>query len=748
MQNVTTQNFRDGGVTPPWRTIGDWHTENGDATARDRSCLACELPEPYRRVEIEFEVSAEDADTVCASIDRYCFSLATETGGVSAVTGNLGRIVGQAPSLRLPLDTWQRICVGSDPEGVWLGVEGEAPIRFADAQAPACVSDVSIHGTRGMRVRNIVLTGEPLPQSDRPRPRQPARFSFAMAVDFPGDLVVASRPFEEQDLRALVAKLDEWGIRRIYWMYNGEKRFGMWDQFALFFPHIADRAKATFENVSSPLSVVVDEAHRRGMEAYAIVKPFDLANNLKSLPDDPSRLPPGPKRLWRPGGYCTKVPPFLMEHPDLLMQRHPYGTDPSLHDKVVRKIKIYSHDDAPFRFTPSDMSLLVSDDNETYRPYPKPVRCEEVVEERSEVIPHWAGNRAGPSKTRVRALMLDGLELTEKYFAVKLPTDRPGAQLTNRLAALAELFTEGDESIPFTLGLEVQSSLVGENGGWAWRQTTLEEGGANFEHKFGVPAFCSHRLGMCSWWAIDHSCDFLAFCRGKGRLMYALSFAHEESRRFLQGYVRECLKTGVDGVDIRLNSHNSTIEPQAYGFNAPIVEEFRKRYGVDVLTEDFDWHAWQSLQGEYLTQLMRDISALLRQEGRAPQVHLGYFTTMSEREPCFMNIHHDWASWLKEGLVDAITHKDDSVNSPLCAQIRELPTDLGLPLYGCYRHGCGLPGEEWAALEGRMAQRAAACGMDGVILYENAEAMRLTETPGVFEVTAPEIAEVIRSLRR
>ena len=97
---------------------------------------------------------------------------------------------------------------------------------------------------------------------------------------------------------------------------------------------------------------------------------------------------------------------------------------------------------------------------------------------------------------------------------------------------------------------------------------------------------------------------------------------------------------------------------------------------------------------------------------------------------------------------DEVTHKDDGIGTPLWAGIQELTDELGLPFYACHRHGCILPGEEWAALQGRMAVEASDSGMDGIILYENQEAMTLAEKPGVFEVTQPGIVDVIESLQR
>ena len=44
-------------------------------------------------------------------------------------------------------------------------------------------------------------------------------------------------------------------------------------------------------------------------------------------------------------------------------------------------------------------------------------------------------------------------------------------------------------------------------------------------------------------------------------------------------------------------------EPRAdsLGFNPPLVKEFKKRYGVEVLSQEFDVEKWRALHGEFLT---------------------------------------------------------------------------------------------------------------------------------------------------
>src|SRR5690348_17622517 len=43
-----------------------------------------------------------------------------------------------------------------------------------------------------------------------------------------------------------------------------------------------------------------------------------------------------------------------------------------------------------------------------------------------------------------------------------------------------------------------------------------------------------------------------------------------------------------------------------YGFNEPIVSEFKRRHGVDIRNQPFDKQAWYVLRGEYMTQFIRD----------------------------------------------------------------------------------------------------------------------------------------------
>lgn len=725
---------------------GKWKFENGEAMASDGAVLVFEPDIPQQRLEVEFEIFLDNLPGVSATLGSYNLWLATETGGLSQITGNMGRTVARAVVQQLACGSWQKVKMTFGPDGISIGAAGKKPLRGNDPALSLFIQDATIHGQGGMRLRNIVARGEPLPPSGQVRLNPHRKFLIGTTIDFAMDILLGKRPWEEKDLRHVVRELNRLGMQRIYWIDNGDWSNGKWQDLALTW-NVRDKFENTFAQMPDPLRIVADEVHRCGMTAYAIIKPYDFGNNLYYLPDDPARWPSAYRPLRQVGGYAACVMSFLRNHPELLMRRHPYGTEQELQEKAIRKIKIFSRDETAFRFALSDLKLLVSNDNVSYRPYIGKIQLEENIEERAEVIWHWAGNRSGVEKRRIRVITIGGLDIKEKYFAVSFAGSHHGLFLINRLAAFAELFDENGAQIPFTLGIQSKREVQQSGDGFKFLKGSLERSGVNYGFQWGIPFFQADSFGMDSLWPVDLQNNFLAFCRGKNQHACALSYAHQESRDFLLSFLGRTLATGIDGVDLRLNSHCSTFEPQAYGFNPPVVEEFKRRYGKDVLRDDFDWFEWQKLQGEFVTRLMRDASALVRAAGRKFQVHLGYYNTLTDRQMAYLNTYFDWKTWLQEGLVDEITHKDNPLESPLCRQVRDLSAKMNLPFYECRRHWGGRPGENWAALQGRIGRRAREFGMDGLILYENCELMILGDKPGTIKILMPEIAETIRSLR-
>lgn len=113
---------------------------------------------------------------------------------------------------------------------------------------------------------------------------------------------------------------------------------------------------------------------------------------------------------------------------------------------------------------------------------------------------------------------------------------------------------------------------------------------------------------------------------------------------------------------IRVTNHSAwTVEGEAYGFNAPVVAEFKRRYGVDVCTQPFDREQWRRLQGEYYTWFLRDARALTRRADVNLQLHvnglMGFDVPGWRRNNVPATFAWDWRRWIEEDLCDSVALK-------------------------------------------------------------------------------------------
>ena len=88
-----------------------------------------------------------------------------------------------------------------------------------------------------------------------------------------------------------------------------------------------------------------------------------------------------------------------------------------------------------------------------------------------------------------------------------------------------------------------------------------------------------------------------------------------------------------------------------FGFGKPIVEEYKRRYGVDILREQFDLEKWRRLCGEYLTQFIRELGrmAAARKKEFLVGIPQGDYLGLPNS-----NMHVDWRTWVRERLVDGL----------------------------------------------------------------------------------------------
>jgi HEAT repeat protein len=182
-----------------------------------------------------------------------------------------------------------------------------------------------------------------------------------------------------------------------------------------------------------------------------------------------------------------------------------------------------------------------------------------------------------------------------------------------------------------------------------------------------------------------------------------IEFCYPEARRALvERYVHHVADYGYDGIAFYTYVENMGIRyVDEFGFNEPIVQEFKRRYGVDIRTEPFDKEAWYRLRGEYFTQFLRELHEALAARGKKlsmslqsdnPNFPQPWYGTQTGLPGAGM-LYLDWETWVREGIVDELIIWTGADKDRLLARIQEVAQ--GKPLETVVLAGTGAFDEAW-----------------------------------------------------
>ncbi len=99
----------------------------------------------------------------------------------------------------------------------------------------------------------------------------------------------------------------------------------------------------------------------------------------------------------------------------------------------------------------------------------------------------------------------------------------------------------------------------------------------------------------------------IAFSQGKNETLACRPCeADPQAQKLWLGWIDRLIEAGVDGVDIRISAHGSlTDEPWDYGFNPSIAEEYRERFGEELLGAGYHQERLARLRGDHYTRFSR-----------------------------------------------------------------------------------------------------------------------------------------------
>lgn len=243
----------------------------------------------------------------------------------------------------------------------------------------------------------------------------------------------------------------------------------------------------------------------------------------------------------------------------------------------------------------------------------------------------------------------------------------------------------------------------------------------------------------CQWTAKD----------GTTRFEGLISYAWPEARAFRVAQAKELLALGADGIHCSTSAHCRHLpnvqQLDYYGFEPPVVDEYRKRFGVDLRqAETFDKEAWHTIKGEFMNQLYRELAAVCHERGKELWVglQLGQYTIMPADHYFGPNVvaryRNLWRPLVDEGIADAFIVGDYEIcTSPAMEywRAKALQPDPAGDLFAwaareyqdtcrgktrLYLFGEWLPGDQQALDKvcGEWAQRVLKYGFDGIDMHE------------------------------
>ena len=155
-----------------------------------------------------------------------------------------------------------------------------------------------------------------------------------------------------------------------------------------------------------------------------------------------------------------------------------------------------------------------------------------------------------------------------------------------------------------------------------------------------------------SFFTIEHPEYQVVDKSGKKYQSGVLELAFQEARKYLlAGRMGPIMKKyDFDGIYWCTRTHSTPSEnADQFGYSKPIVDEYKKRYGKDILTEDFDLEKWRKLRGKYLVEFFREARKMWPDKALAIGIPRGRYIG-----PPYGNMYLDWESLAREKLVDRI----------------------------------------------------------------------------------------------
>jgi hypothetical protein len=481
---------------------------------------------------------------------------------------------------------------------------------------------------------------------------------LSVTVDFPDD--VCKGPYDADRLDQMMSMIAATGAKRVHWIYYGEVVPGDPRQGNIFDAHWAIHGPRTIAALGEPLRAAVPVAKRHGLEIYVVLKPYN--GGLSGSYPLGSREAGSTSRLRRIGGTLQQVIPFLEANPQMRLQRRP---EPVEQGRAITELVLRKSDSGITRLRPEHLRLWVSEDNFRYRPLSLVPRGVIGVEPAPQTVHDYHGNILTRAGDPVRVVRLVGLDLREPYLVVTTVFTEGRGDFRNTPCAMIEARDRlgavmhcvvATHAATWVQPRDFRSYGLEFDQGYGHMPITLDTPWQGADKDPWIPFSGEDEFAGHALLGNGASGGFVGLAPGRNEFLPAAPCeAYPSVRSLWLGWVKAMLDAGVDGVDLRVSAHGClTDEPDAYGWNPPVLEAYAERYGA----EPVDLRKLAGVRGDFYSEFVRDASRLVRGRGKKLQVHL-HAEAFRER-PVFgqqngvpASIEFQWRRWLESGWVDS-----------------------------------------------------------------------------------------------
>ncbi len=460
------------------------------------------------------------------------------------------------------------------------------------------------------------------------------------------DVMPQLRGFHDYErVREEMRLLRELGFERVYFVLAQPGYPSFSDPSLSVMPPDKGTNNHTLESIlalGDPNWAYMHEAQRHGMEAWAIIKPYESGSGF-TIPHGKT-APLSRAHVETIGGQHIHFDDLLSRRPDLRVTRRP-DSEATLRasEEPIESLEIAfrldpfrqrSHAAGFFEFEGIEyddvrvpnLTLWVSADNGRYVAYEGDYAISAFSSRRQARDANGFPVDDEPKQHLV--MTLDNLNIPPDtpYMAITLDQHE---NLYTIPFSMIRAFTPSGE-IPVTTGIHVRTSMspIEREKPYEEREWGLEahpiRGGERAAETFMDWGFEFEFQGAGFWG--DGWLSSPVYGIGRGHRQYMMGTPCEgypEVRQYWLDQVRRVMAMGFDGVDFRLQNHSQMVTDYVnYGFNEPLVQRYQEEHGVDIMESDPDPLKLMAARGGFFMEFLREAAAIIHASDKKVQVHL------------------------------------------------------------------------------------------------------------------------------